>query len=216
MILDGGLLFWGPPCIHGAIKQSRKAAPSHQRNKYVFIWSSYVRCVWLQLQLLSLVVFAEYCWFYSFLSFEFCTAEMLVFLCLRISASSIWNFSRFGVFYWYFVQFSAWSSVNRIAVYHATLFLPSITNAVVQHWTGKPVTSSAAYNCVGVAVVLGNTVDAKRLQPVQWRHQPAVLQKSPQYSVTGALSITITTSISCFPGDGMSVPQYWKLFNAVR
>ena len=171
---------------------------------------------WLQLQLLSLVLFAEYCWFYSFLSSEFYTVEMFVFLCLRISASSIWNFSRFGVFYWYFVQFSAWGSVNRIAVYHATPFLPSTTHAVVQHWTGKPVTSSAAYDCVGVAVVLGNTVDAKRLQPVQWRHQPAVLRKSPQYSVTGALSITITTSISCFPGDEMSVPQYWKLFNAVR
>jgi len=120
-----------------------------------------VRRVWLQLQLLSLVLFAEYCWFNSFLSFEFYPVKMLVFLCLRISASSIWNFSRFGVFYWYFVQFSAWSSVNHIAVFHATPFLSSTTHAVVQHWTGKPVTSSAAYNCVGVAVVLGNTVDAR-------------------------------------------------------
>jgi len=78
-----------------------------------------VRRVWLQLQLLSLVLFAEYCWLYSFLSFELYTAEMLVFLCLRISASSIWNFCRFGVFYWYFVQFSAWSSVNRITRRHS-------------------------------------------------------------------------------------------------
>jgi len=141
---------------------------------------------------------------HSFLSFEFYTAEMLVFLCLRISASSIWNFSRFGVLYWYVynslhgVQSTVSLSITRR---HSCHQQPTLSCNIGQGfpWRHPPPTT------VCVAVVLGYTVDAKRLQPVQWRHQPAVLRKSPQYSVTGTLSITITKSISCFPGDGMGV-----------
>jgi len=114
------------------------------------------------------------------------------------------------------VQFSAWSSVNRIAVYHATPFLPSTTHAVVQHRTGISVTSSAAYNCLRGC---RSGVHRRRKEAAASTVTSSACCAAEIPSILGNRHFVNNNNkvnqLFSRRRDGR-IPQYWKLFNAVR